>query len=617
MLNEFDIAVVGGGHAGVEAAWISSQMGLAVCLISSIESGLASAPCNPAVGGVGKGQVVREIDALGGLMGLLADYAGIQYRTLNESKGYAVQSTRVQIDKVLYTSKAEEVLEAVPNIRIIRNMVINISHLDNKFVITTKENISIVSKKLILTTGTFLNAKLHTGDIQIMGGRVGCTNSTGLNGLFPQIPFQYMRFKTGTPPRLLNTSIDYTKLLEQKSDNSTRNFSSMAQPYSRSSKQVSCFLANTNSNTLSIIRANKDRSPLFNGQIKGIGPRYCPSIEDKAYRYLDKDIHHVFIEPEGLSISTVYPNGLSTSLPRDVQQAFINSIVGLEAAEILVNGYAVEYDVIDTSYLKQTLEHKNIEGLYFAGQVCGTSGYEEAAGQGIVAGINAGLSIRELAPLIIDRADSYIGVMIEDLVLNKRDEPYRLFTARSENRLFIREDNTLTRMYKYRSSLQLQGPLDIFQRHFLTELELLNSLIKSTTYYATESNRIYFKNSNYGPLDTNITLFELVKRSDLNPVSTLARELDYNKCKFRDDIVYTAAISAKYEGYINRSIVESDKLNKLSKKKLDINKLLSSNQISFECKSRIKNILPETFGQLQRIEGIRPATLAFVAGNIL
>ncbi len=617
MLNEFDIVIVGGGHAGVEAAWISSQMGLAVCLISSIESGLASAPCNPAVGGVGKGQVVREIDALGGLMGLLADYAGIQYRTLNESKGYAVQSTRVQIDKVLYTAKAEEILEAVPNIRIIRNMVSNISYIDNGFVITTKDCTSIFSKKLILTTGTFLNAKLHTGDIQTMGGRVGCSNSTGLNGLFPQIPFQHMRFKTGTPPRLLNTSINYAKLLEQKSDNSTRNFSSMAQPYSRHSKQVSCFLANTNSNTLSIIRANKERSPLFNGQIEGIGPRYCPSIEDKAYRYLDKDIHHVFIEPEGLSINTVYPNGLSTSLPRDVQQAFINSIAGLEDAEILVNGYAVEYDVIDTSYLKQTLEHKNVEGLYFAGQVCGTSGYEEAAGQGIIAGINAGLSIRSLAPLIIDRSESYIGVMIEDLVLNKRDEPYRLFTARSENRLYIREDNTLTRMHKYRLGLQLQGPVDVFQVHFLTELELLNSLVKNITYYATESNRIYFENSNYGPLDTNITLSELVKRSNLNPVSTLTRELDNFKCKFRDDIVYTAAISAKYEGYINRSVIESDKLNKLSKKKLNLEKLLASNQISFECKSRIRNILPETFGQLQRIEGIRPATLAFVAGNIL
>jgi tRNA uridine 5-carboxymethylaminomethyl modification enzyme len=617
MNNIYDILVVGGGHAGVEAAWISSQMKLNICLVSSPDSGLASAPCNPAIGGVGKGQVVREIDALGGLMGKLADFAGIQYRTLNESKGYAVQSTRVQIDKNIYSEKAEEILAGVSNLTIVREIVESIHKPNELFTITTKSGKILFCKKLILTTGTFLSAKMHVGTDQIDGGRVGCEKSEGLSTLFSEVKLEGMRFKTGTPPRILNTSIDYSKLQEQASDDCTRNFSSLAEPFIRNSKQVSCFLANTNSKTLSIIRANKEKSPIFNGQIKGVGPRYCPSIEDKAFRYEDKDVHHVFIEPEGLNLNTIYPNGLSTSLPKDVQEQFISSIVGLEQSKILVYGYAVEYDVIDTSYLKRTLEHKLVGGLYFAGQVCGTSGYEEAAGQGIMAGINAAFSIKEFLPMVLSRTESYIGVMVEDLVLNKRDEPYRLFTARSENRLFIREDNTLQRMQKYRSTMQLNSKLDIYQSEFLEELEILNNIIASTIYYNTEKNQNYFANCGYGQLEINVSLAELVKRGSLDPVHTLRAELLNFGCNFSNDVIYTAAIGVKYEGYINRSIIESEKFNKLANKKIDLDLLLASNQISFECKSRIRSFRPENFGQLQKIEGIRPATLAFVAGNIL
>jgi tRNA uridine 5-carboxymethylaminomethyl modification enzyme len=617
MNDSFDIIVIGGGHAGVEAAWIATQMDLSVCLISSKDSGLASAPCNPAIGGVGKGQVVREIDALGGLMGELADFAGIQFRTLNESKGFAVQSTRVQIDKDLYSRRAEEILLSIPNLNIARELVHNISKSCEGFVVSTSGNNNFKSKKVIVTTGTFLNAKLHLGPEQTPGGRIDCAKSAGLSDIFPQVPLQGMRFKTGTPPRLLNTSIDYSKLIEQKSDSKTRNFSATGAPFHRQSQQVSCFLASTNSKTLSVIRENKERSPIFNGQIKGVGPRYCPSIEDKAYRYIDKDFHHVFVEPEGLNLNSVYPNGLSTSLPKDVQEAFINSIEGLEQAKILVYGYAVEYDVVDTSYLNRTLEHKEVPGLYFAGQVCGTSGYEEAAGQGIIAGINASASIKDLAPVILDRTESYIGVMIEDLVLNKRDEPYRLFTARSENRLYIREDNTLQRMSKYRKMLGLENNLDQYQTDFLDELDILSELLKNTIYYTTPENKQYFAESGFGPLEVNIALAELIKRGNLNPVSTLISVLERSGSIFNYDVIYTAAISTKYEGYINRSILEGEKLSRLSKKNLNLDKLLSSNQISFECKSRIRAIRPENFGQLQRIEGIRPATLAYVAGNIL
>lgn len=617
MKNNFDIVIIGGGHAGSEAAWISSQFNLKIGLISSPGAGLASTPCNPAIGGVGKGQVVREIDALGGMMGIIADRAGIQYRTLNESKGFAVQSTRVQVDKELYTKTAEELLSSVPNLVIIRDMVRAVSRLENGFSISTESGVDIFAKKIVVTTGTFLNGKLHTGEEQKAGGRVECKESVGLNELFKEIKTLPNRFKTGTPPRLDKKTIDFSKLDPQESDSGTRNFHALNSPFSRAVEQVSCYLTKTNSQTLSIIRANKERSPIFNGQIKGIGPRYCPSIEDKAFRYTEKDVHHVFIEPEGLNIDSIYPNGVSTSLPKDVQEQFVRTISGLENVKILVHGYAVEYDVVDTSQLTRAMEYNSIPGLYFAGQVCGTSGYEEAAGQGVMAGINASLAVLGKGPLILDRNDSYIGVMIEDLVTNKRDEPYRLFTARSENRLYVREDNTISRMRKYRRSLELSMDLDEFQEIFLEQVELLENLVNSTMFYSTEDNRLHFQLKNYGPLETNISFKELLKRPDNNPILVLQAETKRLGVEFDLDVVRTVAISTKYEGYIDRAVVESERINRLGRKKINWETLADSKNISFECKLRIKTIRPETFAQLQRIEGIRPATLAYVAGNII
>ena len=617
MKQIFDILIIGGGHAGCEAAWISSQFDLQVALVSSPNSSLASTPCNPAIGGVGKGQVVREIDALGGMMGFLADKAGIQFRTLNESKGFAVQSTRVQVDKNIYTNSAEKSLKEVENLTIIRSMVSRVERLVDHFSITTSDNKIYFSKKIIVTTGTFLNGKLHTGETQAPGGRVDCEKSVGLMDLFQEIKTLPNRFKTGTPPRIDKNSIDYSKMDPQLSDSGTRNFHSLNSPFKRESKQVSCYLTRTNSETLSIIRANKERSPIFNGQIKGIGPRYCPSIEDKAFRYTEKDVHHVFIEPEGLDIDTIYPNGISTSLPKDVQEDFIRTISGLEQAKILIYGYAVEYDVVDTSQLSRSMEYTAIPGLYFAGQVCGTSGYEEAAGQGLIAGVNACFALLHKEPLILDRNDSYIGVMIEDLVTNKRDEPYRLFTARSENRLYVREDNTILRMRKYRRQLGLFSNLDIYQDEFSEEVELLKNLVEETMFYSNESTKIYFNENNYGPLDINISFKELLKRPNNNPVDVLDRETRRYGVSFSLDVVRTVAISVKYEGYIDRATIESEKINRLGKKKITWQSLVESKNISFECKLRIKTIKPETFAQLQRIEGIRPATLAYVAGNII
>jgi len=370
-----DIIIIGGGHAGLEAANITSQLGFNVLLVSSKEVALGSTPCNPAIGGVGKGQVVREIDALGGAMGFLADESAIQFRTLNESKGYAVQSTRAQVDKEEYSKNATKFLEAIVNLKIVREMVTRVEKKDDLFHVELFDGSRYSSKKLITTTGTFLGGRLHCGSKVSTGGRVECGSSKGLIDLFSKIKTAPNRFKTGTPARLRKDSINFEKVINQASDPQSISFSCRNQASYRGMKQVSCYITHTNHETLKIIRENKEKSPIFNGQLNGIGPRYCPSIEDKAFRYLDRDVHHVFLEPEGLNCETVYPNGISTSLPKEIQEKFIRTINGLEKAEIVVPGYAVEYDVVDTSRLSKGLEYLDIAGLYFAGQVNGTSGF--------------------------------------------------------------------------------------------------------------------------------------------------------------------------------------------------------------------------------------------------
>ncbi len=611
----FDVLIIGGGHAGIEAAQIASQFNLSVGLISIPGIPLGSAPCNPSVGGVGKGQVVREIDALGGIMGILADKSGIQYRTLNESKGYAVQSTRVQIDKDLYASNAEALLSGIKNLTIIRDVVSSCESLDGIFVVNSDTR-SYRTKKLIMTVGTFLNGKMHVGPEQTLGGRVGCASSNGLSELFSAFKSRKLRFKTGTPPRLKRSSINLSKLEEQPSDDSVRNFHCLSNPFNRSSPQVSCYLAHTNEKTMSIIRDNKESSPMYNGQISGVGARYCPSIEDKAYRYPDKNVHHVFIEPESLTSETMYPSGISSSLPKHVQKDYVNSIEGLETAEIEVFGYAVEYDVIDTTMLDLTLECRDVKGLYFAGQVNGTSGYEEAAGQGFVAGVNAALSVLSKGPFILSRHDSYIGVMIEDLVSNLRDEPYRLFTARSENRLYLREDNTLLRMLDYRKSLELDLGIDRFLSKYLSEYSILSEFVRENTlsFGYLNQNNIISSSKFINPPD-RISIPEVLRQADIDPVRALTHILDIFKISISFDVTKSVAIDIKYEGYIKRSEVHNNKIKKLDLMKINWEDLTSSSNISFECKQRIAKIKPQTFGQLRLIDGIRPATLAVVASR--
>lgn len=609
----FDILIIGGGHAGLEAAHIASQFqNLKIGMITLPGVGIASAPCNPSVGGVGKGQVVRELDALGGIMPKLADLAGIQFRTLNESKGYAVQSTRVQIDKVNYSIEAEKLVESISNLSVIREKVVGIENQDDGSFTVSTESSTWNSQKLIITVGTFLNGKMHTGSKTSIGGRSGCEAADSVSDFFKDIKTNSLRFKTGTPARLDKNSVNYEVLEEQPSDSKVNSFHVLHGTNYRKLDQVSCYLAYTTPETMKTIRDNKEKSPMFNGQINAVGARYCPSIEDKAYRYPDKDKHHVFVEPESHELDTVYPSGISTSLPEEVQLEMIRSIKGFEKAEIKQFGYAVEYDVIETTELDKTLQMKSRPGLYFAGQVNGTSGYEEAAGQGYVAGVNAVLAILKRDPLILDRNESYIGVMIEDLVSNTRDEPYRLFTARSENRLYIREDNSILRMNKYRAHLELALDIDQYQeeycRSFMFYMEHLESL------YISPDND--FVSSNNINLAKRSSLSELIKQSDLDPIETLTKYFEYCGLNVDPRLIDCLAITIKYSGYIDRANEQNLRINKLNKIKINWENLCSSENISFECKRRIEKIKPETFGQLRLIEGIRPATLAAVAGQV-
>ncbi|OFZ14219.1 MAG: tRNA uridine-5-carboxymethylaminomethyl(34) synthesis enzyme MnmG [Bdellovibrionales bacterium GWA2_49_15] len=609
-MKHFDVCIIGGGHAGIEAAWIAAQFsGVRVTLISLPNVPWASAPCNSSIGGVGKGQLVREVDAMGGLMGNLADRAGIHFRTLNESKGFAVQSTRVQIDKDLYSKYAGETLATNPDINLIRSQVCSLERAASGTFHLSLDGGSVLSARcVVITTGTFLGGLLHTGPESWRGGRIDCQSSSPLRDLVPFIKFRDIRFKTGTPPRLKRGSIDFSSLTPQLSDCTASTFHVFSSVTERHLPQETCFLTRTNAQTLKIIRDNKHRSPLFNGQISGIGPRYCPSLEDKAFRYIDRDGHQIFLEPEGLSNENIYPSGISTSLPKDVQESFLKTICGLENVQIAQYGYAVEYDVVDTSTLNHALEHREISGLYFAGQINGTSGYEEAAGQGFVAGMNAALRASGRDLLFFDRNDSYLGVMIDDLVTSQRDEPYRLFTARSENRLFLREDNAFLRMSRYRQALNLGSSFDLKMKNLVAEYEFTLKFVRSTI--------IPRQVLDYGLLDGPIGLAEFLKRPEFNPVDLLRCEFSRIGISISERVSMAVAIMIKYEGHITRALESNSKFNKLKVKAINWKMLIENKNISYECRLRISKFMPENFYQLQNIDGIRPATLSYVAGLI-
>ncbi len=556
----FDIIVVGGGHAGIEASYISSKMVNKVLLITYNINNIGKMSCNPSIGGLGKSHLVKEIDALGGLMAKLADLSAIQYKTLNLSKGEAVRSTRVQIDKKIYSYNSLNIIKNIKNITIYEDEVINLIIKNNfiKGVVTLKKK--IYSSIVIISTGTFLNSKIFIGNIIKKGGRINDHSSLKLAKFLSKYPFRFSYLKTGTPPRILKKSINYKYLEKQKGDKI--NYFSFFSNFKKINNlpQIKCYITNTNKLTHKIIKDNIKYSPLYNGKIIGIGPRYCPSIEDKIINFPDKNSHNIFLEKEGLFSNIIYPNGVSTSLPITIQNKFIRTIKGLENSEIIKPGYAVEYMFLNPKDLKLTLESKIINNLFFAGQVNGTTGYEEAASQGLVAGINAGLKINNKSNFILNRLNSYIGVMIDDLCNKGIDEPYRMFTSRSEYRLFLREDNADYRLTKYAYKLNLINKDE--WKYFLNKINIINNNYKyfkdKSIFIKKKYKKIinkYFLNKY---LNKKISVKSLICNYSLSLYKII---INFNIKNINKKFLKETEILIKYNGYLNKQKSEILKLN--------------------------------------------------------